>query len=74
MAWWKRPNSTVADIAEAAAAGLPFLPPSTPAGSTPGPDPTASDSSQLDLWFTATNDKLACGHFTQVIYQLCYVL
>ena len=74
MAWWKKPNNTmVASIAEAAAAGLPFFEAPITTTTTPAPEltvntvsPEDDDSSQLDLWFTATNDKVACGHFTQV--------
>lgn len=55
-------------MAEAAAAGLPFL--EAPETTT---NPVASvievssqTNSLIDLWKTATNDKMACGHFTQI--------
>jgi hypothetical protein len=61
MAWWRRPNSTLANIAEAAAAGLPPGFEAIEAIATT-PDP----ASPIDLWLSATNDRMACGHFTQV--------
>lgn len=66
MAWWKRPNDTIATMAEAAAAGLPFFEAPMTTLSPEVSSSPADPSSQIDLWLTATNDKMACGHFTQI--------
>lgn len=60
MPWWVRPNSTWTDLASAAAGGL------SPGLLDESLGSTASSSSNLDIWMSATNDRMDCGHFTQV--------
>ena len=75
MAWWRRPNASLNNIGEAAAAGLPpsfdyYYDEVTEATAVPEvveviPE-TTSPASALDLWMQATNNKMSCGYFTKV--------
>ena len=78
MAWLNGPNNTLANIAEAVAAGLPFLdeitalPSTTTTTTTAPPASVSANFSQLymDIWTninSSLQDSIACGHQTQVL-------
>ena len=76
MAWWNGPNNTaLANIAEAAAAGLPFLGETTTTTTTTTPPPLSSETQGFgDIWQQYAAQK-ECGHYTWVIifyYKLLY--
>ena len=68
MAWWNGPNNTaLANIAEAAAAGLPFLGETTTTTTTTTPPPLSAETQGFgDIWKQYEAQK-ECGHYTWVI-------
>ena len=78
MAWWNGPNNTaLANIAEAAAAGLPFLgeTTTTTTTTTTTPAPLSSAETQLlgNIWIQYEAQK-ECGHYSWVNRFLTYSL
>jgi len=67
MAWWNGPNNTaLANIAEAAAAGLPFLGETTTTTTTTTPPPLSAETQGFgDIWQQYAAQK-ECGHYTWV--------
>ena len=77
MAWLNGPNNTLADIAGAVAAGLPFLDEITvqSATTTVAPASVSANFSQLYMDIlgdikadlnSSLQDRIACGHKTEV--------
>ena len=66
MAWWKNggmPNETLASYAEAVAAGLPFLDETSTTTTTTTPASVSITEISIKQYL---EDKVACGHYTEV--------